>query len=379
MIEEPVVRALAARHCTPVVTSFYLDVDGRRHPRPSDYAPNVEHLFRLARESAEAQGKDIVEAVESDLSRIADWLNGSLDRRTTRGVAAFSCEAEGFFEGYGLPLPVRDQVIIGPGPDIAQLCVILAVSERTLVVAVDGWRARLLRLESGMVEEIEAPIDELERQVDTDVELGSFERRHEEHARQHYRRVARAVVEELAHRPATRLVLSGTRESVAHLEEHLPSGVVQLVAGRIGNRILSERTELARAATDVVDEVRHQHQIALGDELRERTSQGAAAVSGLTATLEALGAGQVETLLVEEAFSASGARCGDCGQLMVDGTRCPRCGATPTGVQNVVDAAITEAFAHHVTLEFCKAGGLAELGHVGAFEYRRSGRELGHA
>jgi len=379
VIEESVLRALAARRCNPVVTSFYLDVDGRRYPRPSDYAPNVDHLVRIALRGAELQGKDVIHAVESDLSRIEQWLGSSLDRETARGVAAFSCEREGFFEAFGLPLSVRDQVVVGPGPDIAQLCATLAASERTLVIAIDGQRARFLRLELGEVEEIEAPTDEMERQVDTDVELGSFEHRHEEHARQHYRHVARAVVEELAQRPAKRIVLSGTGESVARLEEHLPKRVVELVSGRIGNPIPSGQSELARAAAHLVDEARHEQEIALIEELRERTTEGAAAVTGLAATLEAIGARRVETFVVEESFSAGGARCGDCGQLMANGTRCPRCGAIPVGVDNIVDAAITEAFSHHVMLAFCKPGGLAEMGHVGAFEHRRSKQELGHA
>ena len=375
VIEEQAIRALATRRSTPAVTSFYLDVDGRRYPRPSDYAPNVDHLFRLARKSAEAQGKDVVEAVESDLSRIGEWLDGSLDRSTTRGVALFSGSREGFFEAFGLPVPVRDQVVVGPGPDVAPLCSVSAASERTLVVAVDAQRARFLRIRPGQVEEVEAPTDEIERQVDTDVELGSFERRHEEHARQHYRHVARAMVDELGRRPATHVVLSGTREAVAHLEEHLPKGVARLVAGRIGNPLASERGDLARAATEVVDEARRQHRTALGEELRDRAEQGAAAVTGLGATLRALGADQVETLIVEEAFATGGAQCGECGQLVVDAARCPRCGATPVWVDNVVDAAITDALAHHVAIEFCEPGGLADLGHIGAFEHRRAAGE----
>jgi hypothetical protein len=39
-------------------------------------------------------------------------------------------------------------------------------------------------------------------------------------------------------------------------------------------------------------------------------------------------------------------------------------------MENVVDAAITEAFTHHVALEFCEEADLAGLGHIGAFERR---------
>jgi peptide chain release factor subunit 1 len=372
VIVESVVRQLAAGWSSQIMVSFYLDIDGRRYPRPSDYAPHVEQLFRLARKSAEAEGQHGVDAVEADLSRIAGWLDSGLDRKTTRGVAVFSCQAQDLFDVFSLPISVRDQVVVGRGPDVAQLCAILATSEQSLVVAVDRQRSRLLRLECGDadVDEREAPIDETARQVDTNVELGSFERRHEELARQHYRHVARAVADELEERPAARIVLCGQQESVARLEEYLPERVVALIVGRIALPLSSGRAELARAASEIIRAVRRQHQIELIDELRARASEGAGTVTGLAATLDALGAGQVETLVVEEGFEARGGRCRDCGQLVSDGALCARCGAAPIPMENVVDAAITEAFTHHVALEFCEEADLAGLGHIGAFERR---------
>jgi peptide chain release factor subunit 1 len=346
VIVESVVRQLAAGWSSQIVVSFYLDIDGRRYPRPSDYAPHVEQLFRLARKSAEAEGQHGVDAVEADLSRIAGWLDSGLDRKTTRGVAVFSCQAQDLFDVFSLPISVRDQVVVGRGPDVAQLCAILATSEQSLVVAVDRQRSRLLRLECGDadVDEREAPIDETARQVDTNDELGE--------------------------RPAARIVLCGQQESVAGLEGYLPERVVALIAGRIALPLSGGRAELARAASEIIRAVRRQHQIELIDELRARASEGAGTVTGLAATLDALGAGQVETLVVEEGFEARGGRCRDCGQLVPDGALCTRCGAAPIPMENVVDAAITEAFTHHVALEFCEEADLAGLGHIGAFERR---------
>ena len=368
VLTESAVRELVQRWISPVVTSFYLDVDGSRYPRPSDYAPHVERLFRLARGSTVAESSGSADAIEADLTRIAGWLERELDRGTTRGVAAFSCEALGLFEVFGLPTPVRDQVVVGPGPDVAQLCAVLYAGEQVLAVAVDRQRCRMLRIESGEIEEREAPIDTIERQVDTDVEVGSFERRHEELARQHYRHVASAVGTELAKRPATSVVLFGPEDSVSRLEGYLPEQALALVRGKLRLPVATERTECATAANEVVRAAKVQRQRELVADLCERAAEGASAVTGLGPALEALGTGRVGTLVVEDGYGSPGGRCSDCGQLMPDGVPCTRCGSATTVVENVVDAAVTEAFTHHVQIEFCDASDLDGLGHIGAMD-----------
>jgi len=370
VLEESAVRALATRRAVPAVVSFYLDVDGRRYPRPSDYAPRIEHLFRLVRRAAEHHEPHVATVLEADLARIADWLGRDLDRSTTRGVAAFSASAQGFFEVFELSLPVRDQAVVGAGPDVAQLVAILAASQPALLVAVDRQRSRMLRVLFDEVEELEAPIDEIPRQVDTDVELGSFEHRHEEFTRKHLRRVARAVVEELRHHPAEHLVLSGSRETVAQLEAYLPQHTLVLLSGRIDLPTSRRQADLARATNELVQQTHRRRQLGLAKELRDRAIQGAAAVTGLTATLDALSDQRIETLAVDAGFEAQGGRCRDCDALVALGERCSRCGGTVVPVENVVDAAITEAFTHHVGFELCERDDLADLGHIGAFERR---------
>lgn len=370
VVDERAVRALAARQAQPVMTSFYLDVDGRRYPRPSDVATRATHLFHLARDAAEPYGKEVRHAVDGDLARISAWLDHGLDRSRMRGVAAFGDGGDGFFEAFGLPLSVRDQVVVAPRADVAQLCTHLATSESALLVAADRQRSRLLHLHDGGVEEVTALFDAVDRQVDTDLELGSFERRHEEQARHHFRRVADAVVRELRAQPARHVVLTGPPEAVAHVEGYLPKRVVGLVAGRLTVPVRAGTAELADAARDAVREARRQRQAAVVAALRDRAAERAAAVTGLVGTLAALAAGRVETLLVEEGFSARGGRCGDCGQLVAGFAHCPACGTVTEDVVNVVDAAVTDAFVHHVALELCDAGQLADLGHMGALERR---------
>ena len=177
MIDERHVHELAGRRGDPLVTSFYLDIDGRRYPRRSDYEPHVTALCHAAGRRAAALGEDAAAAVRADLDQIRVWLAGGIDRGTTRGVAVFSCARQGWFEPLLLPVSVRDHVSVGREPDVAQLLALLEQHRRTLVVLADRRRGRILRIELGAIEERPGVVDEHERQVDTDVELGSWEHR----------------------------------------------------------------------------------------------------------------------------------------------------------------------------------------------------------
>ncbi|HUY23371.1 MAG TPA: hypothetical protein VMV22_13625 [Acidimicrobiales bacterium] len=368
MIEVSEVRELAVFRGDPIVTSLYVDVDGRRYPRPSDVDPRIDHLVRLARTQAEPLGKEVANAVEADLLRIREWLAAGIDRRVTRGLAAFSCNAQNFFRTFELPVSVHDHVGVSPAPDVAGLCKVLASDEHALVVVTDRHRSRLLRLDPGETHELEGPVDKPARQVDTDVELGSFERHHEEAARRHLSNVARAVLDELKERPVERIVLGGPADIVGQLRGELPRGVREHVTGTIKVAVNAPVSQVAGAAIDVVRHERHRRQAALVEEVRGRAQQGAGAVSGLTATLGVLRAGRVGVLLVSRDLEASGGRCPGCMQLVADGLRCPVCGERPIVVDDVVAPAIAQACAQRAEVEFCEPAALDAMGGIGAIE-----------
>jgi peptide chain release factor subunit 1 len=364
VLDEHELRTLASRPGDPVVTSFYLDVDGRRFPRPSDYAPRVEGLFRQARTKAATRGRRVVDAVEAEIGRIADHLGSGIDRTRTRGIAAFS--GPEFFEVFGLPVSVRDQVVLDSFPDVAQLCAILATASPTLVVGADSQRARFLRLDLNEDLELEGRTDLSERWADTDVELGSFERRQEELKRRHLRYVADRVGEELAEFPARSIVLCGPDESLAHLETLFPKAVAAIVVGRINVPMHAGADEMAAAARNIVRESTNEQRAELVHTVTDRAAEGQLAVTGLDDTIEALGDGRVVMLLVEHGLELPGGRCSLCGELVGAKGTCPRCDGTVEELENVVDAAIDDAFAHHVPLEFYESGTLAGIGRIAA-------------
>lgn len=285
-----------------------------------------------------------------------------------------------------LTVPVRDQVVVGSEPDIAQLCVADAMSWSALVAEVDTERWRVVRLmRGGEVHELDALDDTRPRAVDTGTELAGFGRHEEERAREHFRRVARGLGAEMGRRPARHVVLVGTDDAVEELISYLPRGVADRVAGRTSVPGHAGIGELVAAARAIVERAEHERQATLVAMLRARADTGTSVASGLEATLGALGAKQVATLVVERSFEAPGGRCEDC-HLLVAGAvaaagRCPRCGGAVRAIENVVDAAIADAFLGHETLEPVEDGSLRELGRIGALTRRWAATTsgVGHA
>lgn len=369
MITAPALRELSTHKGDPAVSTVYLDVDGRHRPVRDDYEAAFERLADDLRRRARSRGNErIVRGVDADLERMRAWLEGSVDRADTRGVAMFSCSEQGFFDVVRLSRAVRDEVGLGPTPRVTQLLALLDEHERFLVALVDRRRLRLLRFELGEVEELPGIVDPVPRAVDTSIELGSFEHHTEEAARGHFRRAADDVARALVEWPADRLIVGGPDESVAGLEEHLPVSAADKVVGRVGVRVSADARDIVAAALEVEETVERRAEAEAVEQLRQRAASGRGGVVGLEATLAALTERRVRTLLISEGFVAPGATCPSCGRLGVDVRQCPVCGSTNTEIDDIVEVAVEAAIAQRATVEFCRASELDRFGRIGAIE-----------
>jgi hypothetical protein len=154
------VRALATHRAEPVVTSVYLDVDGRSRPVADDYrtafaqlADNLHHRVHTL------GGRRTERAVRADIDNMHAWLGQDLDRSATRGVALFSASEQDWFETVALPRPVHDDAGIGPAPRVAQLLAVLDEYEPVVAVLADQRRLRVLLVETGELAAIADLVD----------------------------------------------------------------------------------------------------------------------------------------------------------------------------------------------------------------------------
>jgi peptide subunit release factor 1 (eRF1) len=91
-------------------------------------------------------------------------------------------------------------------------------------------------------------------------------------------------------------------------------------------------------------------------------------VVGLEATLEAVHAGRVQTLAIEEGLHAAGHRCESCGHVTVQaGDTCALCGGALAEMRDVIEHAVRQAVEQAASIEFLEEDTpLGEHGGIGA-------------
>jgi peptide subunit release factor 1 (eRF1) len=101
--------------------------------------------------------------------------------------------------------------------------------------------------------------------------------------------------------------------------------------------------------------------------LAEEFSRGGRAAGGLPGVLEALTEQRVETLLVDQGFSASGVVCPRCGWLGVEGSACPADGTATLTCEDVVEEAVERALTTSANVRILRdRPELASHGHIAA-------------
>jgi peptide subunit release factor 1 (eRF1) len=372
MISEDRVRALAGHRGSCVVTSCYLDVDGRRHPRHADYEAQLDHLLREAREKAAGFGPEAVRSVAADLDRIASWVRGGFDRSHVRGLAFFACSADNFFDVVESPLPVSNEIVVNHTPHVRPLESILQAYERFAVLLVDRQRARLFRFEVGELTEHTEVFDAVPRGTTVPGHLaqgsrGAHVQRHsDEVAHRHLKHAAEVTLTELQQRPVEHVILGGPHEVVVELEGLLHPWVKERVADRLAISATAGADEVRQAALAVEETVARRSEGALVERLRNAIGTGGG-VGGLEATLAALVERRVDLLLVSEGYATEGWRCRSCRYLGPKGRRCPLCAKDMDLVDDVVEEAVEEALANKCRVQMVReSADLDVLGRIGA-------------
>lgn len=367
VISEDAIRELAAFRGTEAhVTTCYLDVDGRRYVRPQDYEHELDRLLREARDRADGDP-----SVADDLRRIGEFVRGGFDRSRTRGLAMFSCSAQGLWKVVPLPVPVRSRILVNRAPAVGQLEQVVQEYERFGVLLADKQRARVFVFELGELTDHSELLEELPRDYDArgHSDQGYDREQHhvEELAHQHLRHAADVAFGVFQEHRFEHLTIGAPDAIAGELESVLHPYLKERLRGRINVQVGAGVEEIRQAALDIEVEVERRKEADRVGRLRDAVGAGARGVAGLEAVLTALNEHRVETLLVSDGFSQAGWRCEPCASLAVVGRTCKACGGEMEHLDDVVEDAVEQALAEGAKVDICVGNAdLDVLGRIGA-------------
>jgi peptide subunit release factor 1 (eRF1) len=338
------------------VVSCYLKLEPRDRGG-AKYLIKLKNRIRSRIAWAEQQGIERAEreAIGRDLERIREHLEDPGSLPAGRGIAMFACEPLGLMTAVPLPQVFRSRLVVDRTPLVRELAAVAGEFGLVYGAVYDRTSARFFRVSAYGAEELRG------------IAAGDASRTHHFHAsgvsagpgrgmassgeyhhhqrireekQRHYALIAQELFDLSRSGDLRGVVLIGIGAETGAVIPYLHPYLQRVV---LGTARLQPKTATAAEVQRVVLEVRRKAERSeeerLVNELREKRGAGWA-VDGIETTLRALSRGQVRTLLVDPAASASGFRCGDSGRLTTSGRDCD---GAPQPVEDVIDEALEDA------------------------------------
>jgi peptide chain release factor subunit 1 len=317
---------------------------------------------------SDRQGKHR-EALGEAFARLHRWIDAHYDE-AHKGIAVYIEIGGDWTEGFQLPLPVENRLVIGDRPVVGPLVEIVHSHHHHGVVVVDREHLRLLSFY------LDRTIHEREVQTDPfpaphDIKRGGFsapdyQARKEEETRHFFKEFA-AEVEDFVRRHAPDdLSLLGTHENVKRFMEFLPQATRDLVVHTEGVRIEASADEIRRKLSPEFQRRVEEEEARAVDLLRDRVAQSHRAVAGFEPTLERLQEGKIETLIVARGVDQQGSVCESCGFLFArHDSQCSYCGGRVRPDIDLVEEMIRMAGDQSIDIDFVSPTAVRDLGGIG--------------
>jgi peptide chain release factor subunit 1 len=356
---------LAANQCRESrIVSVYVNVDQAR-------AVNLNRGF-------EAAFRSLVQSVERSLDEAERPAFLAAARRAAGFLAdyepagkslVFFGDAVGPFSWHrSLGIPLESQVRWGPRPFVRPLLEARDEFQRYGVILTDRARARLFIVFLGSIQEEQEALAEAQvKRFDasgTD-QLRSqmnFQRKADEHARWHLKRVAEMMDRLAASERFDRLVLGGTHEVIGELRGLLSERLKKSVIGTVTLSMEAGVNEILRETVALLRQVERDGEAALVGDLLTAAAKNHQAVIGIEGTLAALGQGRIHQLVYSDGMSMGGSECLECGKAFVSRESCPFCSGPVRKVDDLVEAVAVRVFEEGGDIEQLKGPAAERLG-----------------
>ena len=361
--------------------SFYFQPDppqDRSHRREAIVAKD---MVKQALKSAAAIGKN--GSLHADLDRVLDLATNL--RGHARGRAVFACSAQNFWKEYELPPRLEaTQIYLQPRFQLKPLAALLGAQPALCVAVVDRQRARFFDLRLDDLRERGAIVHMLSRNASSQgyngYEGGHAERRVAEEALQHFKAVSERLRIDSEKGIWERLIVGCQDANWSEFESHLHPYVKQRLIGRFSADVASVSNEEIRDHAGVVlDRWITERGVKKASEALDFAKSNGRGVTGLRRVLQALEAGEVQSIFLAQNYSARAVECLNCGHLNAHlAATCVACGHPTRELADVCDAIIPIAIRRDIELFYLKEhSDLDRAGNIAALLRFRSDQTTG--
>ncbi len=284
--------------------------------RQRDASDNTEP-FRPARIELESAGDEILagfeertparDSVEADLKRIQEYLESDLDMAAS-GAIIVANHGQGVFQTVTLALPIDTELAVAPTPNIRALVRVAEDNEPYAVLQADQHESTLtFFLQNRPVDELAVRATDYPRRQSTG---GWSQRRLQQRADERIEAVAREVAEQtrsaLKETGVDRLIVAGSEVMTSALDSVWHDEVRELILDTI--RVAPDATlhDIAEQVQPILREDERQHELDAVEQAEAAIGMQELGRSGPQAVAAALALGQVETLVMNDDFSAEG-------------------------------------------------------------------------
>ncbi len=362
MLSESDLRELLDFTSSSPVLSVYLNTD------PSEGNADAYRL-RLRTMLKDILLPQDVSAVEHYFTHQYNWSG--------RGVAVFSCHADGFFRAYPLAVPVRNMVYVGDRPAVKPLANLFDTYGGYGVALVDKQGARAFYFHLGELREQEGVLGEAVKHTKRGGAssypgrmggVAGRTRYAEELVERNMKDSVEFITRFFEENKVRRVLICGTDENINMFRNMLPKAWQSLVVGSFPMSMTATHTEVLNKALEVGREAELRREARLVEDLITLSAKGGNAVTGLEATLKAISQGRVQILIFLDGFRKRGFFCKEHGILTLSRDDPDvACGDELEVVYDVVELAVNQVLRTGGNIEVISASpDLEKAGNIGA-------------
>ena len=330
----------------------------------------VKDLVREALAQAEVSGKN--RQAREDLRKILA-MSEQLQNNGRRAKAIFACGHRGIWKEFDLP-PVlkKTSLAVNSRFHLKPLVPVLENRPRVVIALIDRTMAKLLELVDETISEREDFFNIIHRKGDgfKGYDAGHAERHELNDAAVHFKTVADQLLSHIQREHIEKVAIGTHDELWSEIKPNLHTYTINRLVGqfRIDPKVATLLEVKDKVEQMLMEEEGRRKLGLLRDVIGEAGGNGLGAL-GLRRVLRSMEMGEVQTLLLEDKFSAPGTQCTNCGHIDISMTHsCNICGQPTIAVEDIADVLIGRAMSQGIELVYVPSNG--ELDRVGRIAAR---------